>query len=48
MLFVISSILYYFLELPFLKIRPKIIKQENIRINDNNDEQLNELILIDW
>ncbi len=26
MLFVISSILYYFLELPFLKIRPKIIK----------------------
>ena len=26
MLFVISSILYYFLELPFLRIRPKIIK----------------------
>ncbi len=33
MLFVISSILYYFLELPFLKIRPKIIKQENGSLN---------------
>lgn len=28
-----------------LKIDKPIIKQENIRINDNNDEQLNELIL---